>query len=1188
MDPEADNYDPEATQDGGNCIFLGCTIPAACNYDASANSDDGSCEYTSCAGCLNPIACNYDEEATLSGDCTFAENGYDCDGNCLEDTDNDGICDPFEVLGCTNPEAVNFDSDATDDDGSCFVLTEGCIDPSACNYDEEANTDDGSCEFDSCAGCLNETACNYDPAAIYPGTCEFPEYGYNCDGSCIADNDGDGICNPFEIPGCTATDACNYDPEATDDDGSCDFITCNVPGCTNPFACNYDPEAVVNDGSCDFVSCLSFGCTNESACNYDPEANYNDGSCEYTSCAGCTNPLACDYDPEAIIAAGCFDYTSCVGCTDPDAANYDEDATQDNGSCQFPGCTVEGACNYDETANYNDGSCDFYSCLVQGCLNETACNYDPDADLPGTCEYPDAGYDCDGNCLVDTDGDGICDPFEISGCTDSSALNYDEEATEDNGSCILPVEGCTTEGACNFNVLANVDDGSCEYESCVGCLSEAACNYDPTAVYAGDCEYPDMGYDCDGNCLSDFDGDGICDPFEVLGCDDPEALNYNPDATQDDGTCIDVVNGCTDADACNFNPNANVDDGSCDFEVCVGCLVEGACNYDPDATIPADCTFPELGYDCDGECLEDSDGDGVCDLFEIAGCTDAEACNYDPEATDDNGSCFDALDGYDCEGNCLSDQDEDGICDPFELPPVLTVPADTLAECGSDLPPATAFGGCSEPVVTFEDQIIPGNCEGNYTVIRTWTASDNCGNSTSRAQTIIFQDTTAPELTVPGDLVVECSDDIPMDEATATDACSSFDIEETSVTTPGDATGNYTIVRTFTVTDDCGNSASATQTITVQDTTAPEFTFVPADYTVECSDEMPMDDATAADNCGEVTIEVSSETTAGDAAGNYVIVRTFTATDDAGNSASATQTITVQDTTAPEFTFVPADYTVECSDEMPMDDATATDNCGEVTIEVSSETTAGDAAGNYVIVRTFTATDDAGNSSSATQTITVQDTTAPEFSFVPTDYTVECSDEMPMDDATAADNCGAVTIDVSSETTAGDAAGNYVIVRTFTATDDAGNSVSATQTITVQDTTAPEFSFVPADYTVECSDEMPMDDATASDNCGEVTIEVSSETTAGDAAGNYVIVRTFTATDDAGTTASSPSCRPTTSAPTTCRSATQTITVPSFDVHCDRRAGVHLRAGRLHRRVLRRHADGRRHGVCGEVTTAAR
>ena len=336
-----------------------------------------------------------------------------------------------------------------------------------------------------------------------------------------------------------------------------------------------------------------------------------------------------------------------------------------------------------------------------------------------------------------------------------------------------------------------------------------------------------------------------------------------------------------------------------------------------------------------------------------------------------------------------------------------------------------------------------------------------------------------------------------------------------------------------------------------------------------------MDDATASDNCGEVTIEVSSETTAGDAAGNYVIVRTFTATDDALETALGHQTITVQDTTAPEFTFVPADYTVECSDEMPMDDATASDNCGEVTIEVSARrplamlratTSYGRSPPLTMLERRFGHADHHGRSP------------APEFTFVPADYTVECSDEMPMDDATpptcgtihrlpampqgtpsrapslpptmletalrpcrpsrsrtpprlsspsslpttrlsagrdahgrrcASDNCGEVTIEVSSETTAGDAAGNYTIVRTFTATDDAGNSASATQTITVQDTTAPEFTFVPADYTVECSD-MPMDDATAADNCGEVTIEVSSETTAGDAAGNYTITRTFT------------------------------------------------------------------------------
>ena len=462
-------------------------------------------------------------------------------------------------------------------------------------------------------------------------------------------------------------------------------------------------------------------------------------------------------------------------------------------------------------------------------------------------------------------------------------------------------------------------------------------------------------------------------------------------------------------------------------------------------------------------------------------------------------------------------------------PEFISVPEDAVVECSEDLPysePSTN-DACGTVELTYSDEVIPGNAAGNFTVIRTFTATDDAGNSSSATQTFNVVDTTAPEFTfVPADYTVECSDEMPMDVATASDNCGEVTMEVTSETAAGDAAGNYVITRTFTATDDAGNSTSAEQTITVQDTTAPEFTFVPADYTVECSEEMPMDVATASDNCGDVTIEVGSETTPGNATGNYVITRTFTATDDAGNSTSTSQTITVVDTTAPILN-VPADYTAECSDEMPMDDATASDNCGEVSIEVTSQTTVGNAAGNYVITRTFTATDDAGNASSATQTITVVDTTSPEFTFVPADYAVECSDDMPMDNATAADNCGEVTIEVTSEIVAGDATGDYVIVRSFTATDDAGNSSSATQTITVQDTTAPEFTFIPADYTVECSDEMPMEDALASDNCGEVIMEMTSEVAAGDAAGNYVITRTFTATDDAGNSSS----------------ATQTITV---------------------------------------------
>ena len=79
-----------------------------------------------------------------------------------------------------------------------------------------------------------------------------------------------------------------------------------------------------------------------------------------------------------------------------------------------------------------------------------------------------------------------------------------------------------------------------------------------------------------------------------------------------------------------------------------------------------------------------------------------------------------------------------------------------------------------------------------------------------------------------------------------------------------------------------------------------------------------------------------------------------------------------------------------------------------------------------------------------------------------------------MDDATASDNCAVVSIEVESETTPGNATGNYVITRTFTATDDAGNSTSTSQTIIVVDTTAPILN-VPADYTTECSDGLVLD-----------------------------------------------------------------------------------------------------------------
>ena len=50
--------------------------------------------------------------------------------------------------------------------------------------------------------------------------------------------------------------------------------------------------------------------------------------------------------------------------------------------------------------------------------------------------------------------------------------------------------------------------------------------------------------DCDGNCLNDSDGDGVCDEQEIPGCTDEAAVNFNPFATDDNGTCIVLQGGC--------------------------------------------------------------------------------------------------------------------------------------------------------------------------------------------------------------------------------------------------------------------------------------------------------------------------------------------------------------------------------------------------------------------------------------------------------------------------------------------------------------------------------------------------------------------------------------------------------------------------------------------------------------------
>ena len=80
----------------------------------------------------------------------------------------------------------------------------------------------------------------------------------------------------------------------------------------------------------------------------------------------------------------------------------------------------------------------------------------------------------------------------------------------------------------------------------------------------------------------------------IVGCTDPSASNFNPNATEDDGSCVQSIPGCTDSTSYNYNANATVDDGSC-TPVIVGCRDSNATNYNPAAnTSNNSCTYPAL------------------------------------------------------------------------------------------------------------------------------------------------------------------------------------------------------------------------------------------------------------------------------------------------------------------------------------------------------------------------------------------------------------------------------------------------------------------------------------------------------------------------------------------------------------------------------------------------------------------
>lgn len=389
----------------------------------------------------------------------------------------------------------------------------------------------------------------------------------------------------------------------------------------------------------------------------------------------------------------------------------------------------------------------------------------------------------------------------------------------------------------------------------------------------------------------------------------------------------------------------------------------------------------------------------------------------------------------------------------------ITCPADATLECPADTGAATTgeatATGCGTITVSFTDSVTPG-CGSSYSIARTWTA-DNGTNTDTCVQTIQVVDTTAPVLSgVPDKASAECDAIPPPPEVTAADVCEGVrpvTLGETQE--PGPCPGTYRLIRTWTASDGCGNTATGSHTICVLDTTAPVLMGIPADVSVECDAVPPPENPTSGDNCNGAPTVTFSETRAdGSCPDEYVLTRTWTATDACNNAFSQSQSVTVDDTTPPTIT-CPSHATLECPANTSIaanGSASGVDNCGEVTISSSDISVAG-CGTTQTITRTWSAGDECGNSSSCAQLVAVVDTTPPVLSVNTSPITVtdlNCNGVEPVSlpAATASDACDGAA-PVSHNGPAAFPAGVTTPV-TYVASDACGNTASATVNVTVK------------------------------------------------------------------------------------------------------------------------------------------
>jgi len=262
------------------------------------------------------------------------------------------------------------------------------------------------------------------------------------------------------------------------------------------------------------------------------------------------------------------------------------------------------------------------------------------------------------------------------------------------------------------------------------------------------------------------------------------------------------------------------------------------------------------------------------------------------------------------------------------LAPIMDpAPADITVACAADVPPMNGLNwtdNCLGAGVAQGVEVSSGTtCPEILT--RTWTVSDTCGNTTTETQIITINDTIAPVIDpAPADQNVQCWSEVPaMAQLNWSDNCDGSGTLNGVEVSDG-LSCPETITRTWTYTDGCGNTATETQVIVINDITPPTASNLP---TIQVPVLPPADISLitdAADNCGTPVVAWVS-----DSSNNgfcpEMVYRTYSVTDDCGNVTLVTQDFIVGDN-IPDASFIASPTTLNNLESGVVEFTNTTDN----------------------------------------------------------------------------------------------------------------------------------------------------------------------------------------------------------------------------------------------------------------------